>query len=236
MPLNKEPKILIIIPAFNEGETIKSLLNELKIKYPNPSCLIINDASTDNTEKVVKSSGLPIITLPYNLGIGGAVQTGYQIALSENYDAAVQLDGDGQHDPASLNAVLKPILSGELDLCIGSRFLNPLNSFKSTFLRRVGIKFFSFLLSSLAKNPVSDPTSGYRAVSKLLIAKFADYYPTDFPEPEAIQIAKRYNARIGEVPVKMKKRAGGISSIRAWKSFYYMIKVTIAIFIDTLKK
>ncbi len=228
-------KALIIIPAYNESAVIGRLIKEVKTMYPHYPILIVNDGSQDQTTREAETAGAIVINHPYNLGIGGAVQTGFKVAKEENYDAVIQIDGDAQHDPIYLEHVLKPILSGELDLCIGSRFLKN-SDFKSTFLRRIGIRFFAILLGALTGIHVTDPTSGYRATSKKLIAQFATYYPIDFPEPEAIHIAKRLGARIGEVPVSMRKRLGGISSIRYLRTFYYMIKVTLAILIDTLKK
>lgn len=231
------PKILIIIPALNEGTSIGRLLDEIKSAFPQADRIVINDGSQDNTEEEAHRSETSVVSLPYNLGIGGAVQTGFQIAWEQGYDVAVQLDGDGQHDPAYLNAIIEPILKGELDLCIGSRFLDKdAKSFRSTPVRRLGILFFCRLLSLLTGLPLTDPTSGFRAAGKKAIEIFAAYYPVDFPEPEAIQIAKRRGARIGEVPVRMRERQGGHSSIRYLKTFYYMVKVTLAILIDTLKK
>jgi hypothetical protein len=232
-----DPKILIIIPAFNESESIGKLIREVRSSVPQADLVVINDCSQDNTEAEALKAGALVASLPYNLGIGGAVQTGYQIAFEGHYDVAVQLDGDGQHDPAYLKPLLEPVLKGELDFCIGSRFLDKdAASFRSTPVRRFGILFFCGLLGVLTGLPLTDPTSGFRAVGRELIEKFAAYYPVDFPEPEAIQIAKRYGARIGEVPVCMRERQGGRSSIRYFQTLYYMIKVTLAILIDTLKQ
>lgn len=231
------PKILIIIPAFNEGSSIGRLLTEIASVFPQADRLVINDGSRDNTEEEALKTGSRVATLPCNLGIGGAVQTGYQIAFEQHYDIAVQLDGDGQHDPAYLQAILEPVINGKLDFCIGSRFLDKNEtSFRSTPARRLGILFFCGLLGTLTGLPLTDPTSGFRAVGRKLIEKFAAYYPVDFPEPEAIQIAKRHGAKIGEVPVCMRERQGGRSSIRYFKTLFYMAKVTLAILIDTLKK
>ncbi len=228
-------KILIIIPAYNEERSVGTLIRELRDRGVTSSIVVVNDGSRDRTAQVAEDAGALVVTNPYNLGIGGTMQAGFQIAREQNFDVAVQLDGDSQHDPASLGDLLEPVLADRLDMVIGSRFLAEQSSFKSTAARRAGIRFFALLLSVFTGIPLTDPTSGYRAIGKKLIGKFAEYYPSDFPEPEAIQIAKRYGARIGEVPVKMRKRLGGISSIGSWKSVYYMIKVTLAIFIDMLK-
>ena len=235
MTPNSQKKILIIVPAFNEEQIIGKTVADIKALYPNYSILVINDGSIDGTALQAEAAGAKVVSHPYNMGIGGAVQTGFQYAQKEEFDIAVQMDGDGQHDPHCLPAVVTPVLENRLDLCIGSRFLIQDENFKSTPLRRLGIRFFTYLLGFLTKSPVTDPTSGYRAVSRNLFAKFASYYPIDFPEPEAIQIAHRHRARIGEVPAKMRPRSTGLSSIRYIKTFYYMIKVTLAILIDTLK-
>jgi glycosyltransferase involved in cell wall biosynthesis len=231
------PKILIIIPAFNEAGTIARLLEEIQTAFPQADKIVINDGSHDLTEENAFKAGALVATLPFNLGIGGAVQTGFQVACDGNYDIAIQVDGDGQHDPAYIRDLVKPLLEGELDLCIGSRFLeNPPGAFQSTFFRRTGIRFFCRLLELLTGLYLTDPTSGFRATGKKLIKVFADFYPIDFPEPEAIKIAKRHSAKIGEVPVQMRERRGGHSSIRYLATIYYMIKVTFALLIDLLKK
>jgi len=229
-------KILIMIPAYNEGSLIRRLIKEIKSLYPNYSILVVNDGSADNTRQQAEQSGAMVITLPYNLGIGGAVQTGYKFAEAHDFDISVQMDGDAQHDPAFLPHVLAPVISGKADLCIGSRFLGSNAGFQSTFLRRLGIRFFSILLGFLTGQRLTDPTSGFRATNRKLIKHFAREYPVDFPEPEAIQLAKRLKARITEVPVKMRKRLGGTSSIRYFSSAYYMFKVTLAILIDAMRK
>ena len=232
-----EPKILIIIPAFNESGSIAKLIQRIRVSIPRADLVVINDGSSDNTEEIALKAGAPVASLPCNLGIGGSVQTGYQIAFENGYDVAVQIDGDGQHDPSYVTALIQPILEDRLDLCIGSRFLNPNSeSFRSTFLRRFGILFFCRLLGLLTGLHVTDPTSGFRATGKTLIRAFALYYPVDFPEPEAIKIAQRHSARVGEIPVLMHERQGGRSSIRYFATRYYMIKVTLAILIDMLKK
>ncbi len=229
-------KVLIIIPAYNEEKSLPRLLAELK-RLPQPlDLLVINDGSRDRTAEAALAAGAWVVNLPCNLGIGGAMQTGFKYAWREGYDIAAQVDGDGQHNPEDLLKVLEPLLRGDLDLAIGSRFISTQDGFRSTFTRRIGIQFFSALLRFLTGLPVTDPTSGFRAVARPLIARFAEYYPVDFPEPEAIMMAHRYGARIGEVPVTMRTRLGGISSIRYWKTVYYMLKVTLAILIDRLKK
>ena len=231
------PKILIITPAFNETGSIQKLIKEIRSSIPQADLVIINDGSGDDTEEKALKAGAVVASLPFNLGIGGAVQTGYQIAAEEDYDVAVQIDGDGQHDPVYTAQLIQPILEGTLDLCIGSRFLDETSeAYRSTWARRFGIRFFCRLLGLLTGLQLTDPTSGFRAAGRKLIRAFAAYYPVDFPEPEAVKIAKRQGARIGEIPVRMRERQGGQSSIRYLATLYYMAKVTLAILIDTLKK
>jgi len=232
----EKKKVLIAIPAYNEGKSIRHIVREINRLHPDFTIAVINDGSSDNTASEAAAAGAIVISHPFNLGIGGAVQTGYKFAGQNGFDVMVQMDGDGQHDPQSLSAVLNPVLADELDLAVGSRFLDHRSGFKSTFSRRIGIRFFSLLLGSLTEARLTDPTSGFRATGKSLIHRFAVYYPIDFPEPEAIIIAKRYHARIGEVPVHMRSRTEGQSSIRHLKTIYYMLKVTAAILIDSLKR
>ncbi|WP_088834217.1 glycosyltransferase family 2 protein [Paenibacillus tyrfis] len=234
-------KILIIIPAYNESENIGNLLDEIvsiEKLYPNETkldILVINDCSKDNTSDICNVKNAKVIDLPCNLGIGGAVQTGYKYAFKNDYDFAVQVDGDGQHNPSYIKDVIKPLMLNDADLVIGSRYLKK-EGFQSTFLRRVGIRYFSNLIKVLVRQTITDPTSGFRACNKKVIKLFAHQYPVDYPEPESIVYLSRIGLRIIEVPVIMKSRHGGESSIKSFRSIYYMIKVSIAIFIDTLRK
>jgi len=229
-------KIIVVVPAYNEERSIAKTLRDIKNCWPDIDVLVINDGSLDHTSEEARKQCPHVIDLPYNLGIGGAIQCGFKYAWEAGYDIAVQIDGDGQHDPKYIEDILIPVVSEECDLCIGSRFLNYQSGFKSTFARRLGINFFSGLISFLTKTRITDPTSGFRAYNRKIIQIFIEDYPIDFPEPEAVVIAKRYNARIKEVPARMRKRIGGISSIRYFKTLYYMIKVTSAILIDLIKK
>ena len=229
------PKILVIIPAFNEERSIRHVVRSIRSLHPEVSILVVNDGSSDATLKEARAEGARVVSLPYNLGIGGAVQTGFKVAQREGFDIAVQIDGDAQHDPAYLKTLLAPVIAGELDMCIGSRFLSD-SAFKSTFLRRAGIALFSKLLEALIHVKLTDPTSGFRALNRKLIQEFSQSYPIDFPEPEAIKLAQRFGAKVGEVPVNMQKRLGGQSSIRYGATAYYMLKVTLAILIDTLRR
>ncbi len=235
MPLNP-PKILIIIPAFNEEGNVGRTIREIISFNASLSVVVVNDGSKDKTAHEASQAGAMVLSLPFNLGIGGAVQTGFKFALLKDYDIVVQVDGDGQHDISYLNKLMEPILSGQADMTIGSRFLPPYVGYRSSFVRRIGINFFAHLLSFLTMSRVTDPTSGFRAFNRKMIQIFARYYPQDFPEPEAIAVARRYKARVMEVPVQMRKRICGNSSIRYLKTLYYMIKVTLAILLDYLKR
>lgn len=234
-------KILLIIPAYNEEENIGNLINEIdkaRNQYFSEvqlDILVINDCSKDNTSKICRLKNATVIDLPCNLGIGGAVQTGYMFAYRNGYDYAVQVDGDGQHDPSYIKNIIEPLMSQEADLVIGSRYLKK-EGFQSTYLRRIGIRYFSLLIDILVKQKITDPTSGFRACNNKVIKLFSYQYPVDYPEPESIVYLSRIGLNIREVPVIMKERHGGQSSIKSFKSVYYMIKVSLAIFIDTLRK
>nr|WP_216667685.1 glycosyltransferase family 2 protein [Saccharibacillus deserti] len=224
---------MLIIPAFNEGESIGPLL--IALREQGLSALVVNDGSTDDTAEVCAAAGADIVSLPCNLGIGGAVQTGYKYACTHGYDIAIQFDGDGQHRAEFIPALIAPLLSGEADVAIGSRYIEK-EGFQSTFLRRAGIRYFSRLIHMISGQTVTDPTSGFRAVNRKIMAMFAAQYPTDYPEPESIVHVLRLGGRIVEVPVLMSERAGGRSSIRSLRSVYYMIKVSMAILIDALRR
>lgn len=226
-------KVLVIIPAYNEEDNIRSLLSELK-SLNTVDIVVINDHSKDKTSFICHNEKVNVIDLPCNLGIGGAVQTGYIYAHNNAYDVAIQVDGDGQHDPKFIPELLQPIETGEADLVIGSRYINKIG-FQSTWLRRVGINYFSLLIRALMRQRITDPTSGFRACNRILIEMFAANYPTDYPEPESIVFVKRKGLKVKEVPVIMKERLGGVSSIRSLKSAHYMIKVTFAVVIDAVR-
>lgn len=221
-------KTLIIIPAYNEQDSIKNVVDNLIVNYPAYDYVIINDCSTDRTAAICAENGYNVLHLPCNLGIGGGVQTGYKYALENGYDIAVQMDGDGQHDPAFLDELTRMLKSGEADVCIGSRFITK-EGFQSSGMRRLGISFLSALIRLCCGAKVKDVTSGYRAVNRKLIEEYAQNYADDYPEPEAIVDAKLCGARIVEVPVVMKSREGGESSISPIRSVYYMIKVSLAV-------
>lgn len=227
--MQQKNKVLLIIPAYNESKNICSLVQEVKIKCPECDYVIVNDGSNDATRELCEKQNYNFLDLPINLGIGGAVQAGYQYALRNGYEIAVQVDGDGQHDVTYLG-VLEPIIKGDADVVIGSRFIEK-EGFQSSSARRFGIKVLSTLIWCCTGKKIFDVTSGFRAVNQRGIEIYADNYPSDFPEPEAIVSAVMHRARIQEVPVVMKERQNGVSSIHAWKSVYYMIKVSLAIIV-----
>lgn len=221
-------KILVIIPAYNEEESILKVITKLNQDMEQVDYVVVNDCSTDATIERLQESEASYLNLPVNLGIGGGVQTGYKYALLNDYDIAIQIDGDGQHDTNYLQDVIQPIIDGEKDIVIGSRFLKK-EGFQSSGMRRVGITFLSGLIQLCSGIKIYDVTSGFRAVNREYIRLYASDYPVDYPEPEAIVMAALDGARIGEVPVIMKERVSGKSSISALKSVYYMIKVSLAV-------
>ncbi len=231
-------KTLLIIPAYNEEENILNTCNKIKELNNNEiDFIVINDGSKDNTLKILKENNLNHISLINNLGIGGAVQTGYKYAYENGYDIAIQFDGDGQHDVNYIPNICKPIIEGQANMVIGTRYLDKNSSkFQSTFMRRFGSNVISLFIKICTKKKITDPTSGFRAVDKKIIEEFAKEYPTEYPEPESTvcMICKGYN--VTEVPVSMNERQGGTSSIRFWKSADYMIKVVLAIIIDSMRK
>lgn len=226
-------KVLVIIPAYNEEKSIENVVREVKMQ--NVDYLVINDCSKDKTLSILKEKELNHLDLRINLGIGGGVQAGYKYAYENNYDVAIQLDGDGQHDPIYIKNMVEPIANGRANMVIGSRFIKK-EGFQSSFFRRLGINWLSGLIKLLTGKKIYDVTSGYRAVDRKLIEVFKNDYAQDYPEPEAIIKALKVGGVIEEMPMEMKERQGGESSIRAFKSVYYMLKVTIALIICRIKE
>lgn len=226
-------RVLLIIPAYNEAKNIEKVIDEIVGDFPQYDYVIINDGSKDDTEEVCLRMGYHIINLPINLGIGGAVQTGYRYAWKHGYDIVVQIDGDGQHDVAYVKDVIRPLLREEADVVIGSRFLIG-EGFQSSVPRRIGIRLLSTLIWLCTGQKIKDVTSGFRAVNRRFIFIYSQDYPYDYPEPEAIITGVMYRGRIREVPVVMRERENGTSSISFRKSVYYMIKVTLAILVKRI--
>ncbi len=229
-------KKLIIIPAFNEEKTIAGVLEEVQAHCPDFDILVVNDGSTDKTSDIARRfSGVRVIDLAVNLGIGGAVQTGFLYARGKAYEAAVQVDADGQHKPAEVAKLLRPIDRGEADVVIGSRFLEK-GRYKARLGRKLGIWLLSLTNRLLLGQKITDSTSGFRAYNKRAIELLSRDYPDDYPEPEAIFLLRRNALTVREVPTEMAGRKGGKSSISLPESVYYMVKVFLAIFVLMLRK
>jgi glycosyltransferase involved in cell wall biosynthesis len=226
---------MAIVPALNEGQTIASVVAEIRAVDPGLEILVIDDGSTDDTLAEARRAGALVARLPYNVGIGGAVQTGYQYARDHGFQVAVQVDGDGQHDPADLAQLLEPISADRADMVVGSRFLEA-GEYRPSFARKLGIRLLARVVSLLVRQRMTDPTSGFRAVNRRGIVLFAAEYPHDYPEAEANVVAYRRRLRVVEVPVAMRERAAGRSSINAPSSLYYMVKVTLALFITLFRR
>lgn len=234
-------KILLIIPAYNEEKSILNVVNkiynynkEINTKY---DVVVINDGSSDNTEKILCENNINHIKLISNLGIGGAVQTGYKYALESDYDIAVQFDGDGQHDIRYVRDIIKPIIDNDANMVIGSRFIDKSTSkFKSSKARQIGIKMISFFIKLVTSKKIYDTTSGFRAVDKELIKKFSNSYPVEYPEPVSTTEILKKGYKVEEVAVSMNERETGISSIRMWKNCYYMINVILYILVIGIRR
>ncbi len=225
-------KVLVIIPAYNEEAIILKTVKNLKETNKDIDYVIINDGSTDNTKEVCLKNNLNMIDLPINLGIGGAVQTGYKYAFYNNYDIAIQFDGDNQHNPKYISNLVAEINKGN-NLVIGSRYVKELSEFKSSRVRQMGIKFLSSLIKIVTGKKIYDVTSGYRACDKELIKLFANNYPTDYPEPDSTTKVLKLGYKVSEIPVEMNEREKGKSSIGFIDSIYYMIKVSLCILMQS---
>ncbi|MGO0123381.1 glycosyltransferase family 2 protein [Desulfothermobacter acidiphilus] len=226
--------ILVIIPAYNEEATVAAVVHEVRQALPEASALVVDDGSTDATGERALAAGARVLRLPFNVGVGGAVQAGYLYAWRKGFQVAVQVDGDGQHQATEIAGLIAPILSGEADLVVGSRFLHG-DSYRSTPARQMGIALLRSLLSRLACQRFTDPTSGFRAVGRELIRFFARNYAYEYPEAESLLLARRQRFRIKEVPVAMRPRQGGTSSLRGWRSLYFMLKVFLALGVIMLR-
>ncbi len=228
-------KKIAIIPAYNEKDSIVKTVTDIIENAPDFDYVIINDCSKDNTMDICLYNGFNVLNLPINLGIGGAVQTGYLYAYRNGYDIAVQFDGDGQHDAKYLETMAEALINNQADMIIGSRFIEK-EGFQSSKLRRFGISYFTWLIKLLTGTLITDPTSGMRMCNKKTIEMFANEYPRDYPEPESTVRLLRHKRKVLEIPVVMKPREEGVSSISSMKnSVYYMIKVTLAIIIERIR-
>jgi glycosyltransferase involved in cell wall biosynthesis len=227
-------RVLIIVPAFNEAQSLPGLIRALHAEYPGCDVVVIDDGSTDGTREAVASLAR-VVSLPCNLGIGGAVQTGLQIALREGYDLAVQVDGDGQHPPQEIAKLIAALRKLSCDMVVGTRFRG-VGGFQSTAARRIGIRFFASIVSGICGTEITDATSGFRAMNRRAIQLLARRYSEDYPEVEALVVAHLAGLRIAEIPVRMSERSAGRSSIGSLKSLIYMVKVPLAIFMNLLRR
>ena len=235
-PRLRELRRVAIVPALNEEHTIGRVIDELRAFDPGLDVVVIDDGSLDTTSQVARAKGARVLRLPFNLGIGGAVQTGFRYAFEHDYDLAVRVDGDGQHDPSQLGRVLEPVLRGDADIAVGSRFAaEGVAGYRSSRSRRIGIRLLAWVVSRIVGERVTDTTSGFQAVNRRGIALFARDYPHDYPEVEATVMVFRHRLRLLEVPVEMRERGGGRSSITALRSVYYMVKVLLAIFVGLFR-
>jgi len=225
---------LAIIPAYNEEFNIEAVINDLRNQRPDFDILVIDDGSLDRTSFLARKMGAVVVSLPFNQGIGAAVQTGYKYAMENGYSIAIQFDGDGQHRADQISFIERPVLEGRADLVTGSRFLETSN-YQAGLARMLGSRVLSYVISMLLGQRVTDPTSGFRAAGKAAIEFFSIIYPDDYPEPESIVLLHKAGLRFEEVPVLMQERLGGSSSITPVKAMYYMIKVLLAIMIDMIK-
>ena len=226
---------LALVPAYNESATVSGVVDALRAAEPRFDVLVVDDGSTDDTAAIAEGAGARVLKLPFNLGIGGSVQAGFQYALDNDYDYMVQVDGDGQHRPDEIQKLLATMDDDPgVDIVCGSRFLTD-QGYPAPISRRTGIHIFSFILSRIVGQRVSDPTSGFRLYNRRGIALFARDYPHDYPEVEAVLMLHFHRLRMREVPVRMMERGGGVSSISSGKSAYYMVKVLLAIFIGLVR-
>lgn len=228
-------RILVIMPAYNEAESIEKVILDVKKELPDADILVVNDGSMDATSLIARRCGAAVADIPFNMGIGAAMQTGYRYAAAMDYGIAVQVDADGQHPPDQINFLISPVMQGKADVVIGSRFLGR-GKYHPSFARNIGIKIFGTLISAIIRQRLTDTTSGFRAANQRAIRFFAQNYSDDYPEVEAIVLLHKAGFHIMEVPVNMESRAGGKSSITPLQAIYYMIKVLLAVFIDILKK
>ncbi len=227
-------QLLIIIPAFNEEAAISKVIEEVRGVLPNPQIVVIDDCSLDGTRALATAAGAEVLPMPHHLGLGGCVQAGYRLAFELGYDYVIRLDGDGQHDPAYIPAILKVLKTSDCDMVIGSRFLNG-GGAHTNWRRAIGIQLFRFVLRPILGKPVRDPTSGYVGVKRSALAVFSRSFPLEYPEIEALVVLQRKRFKFQEVPCIMRPRQGGRSSITPLKSLYYIVHVLLGVFVNVLR-
>jgi glycosyltransferase involved in cell wall biosynthesis len=226
---------IAIVPAYNEEQNIARVVEELHVFDPGIDVVVVSDGSVDRTAENAEAAGARVLRLPYNLGIGGAVQTGFKYAWEQGYDLAVRCDGDGQHVPGELPKVIRPVAEEEADIAVGSRFVSS-DGYRSSASRRVGIRLLATVVSAIARQRVTDTTSGFQALNRRALELFAQDYPHDYPEVEGMVMTIKYKLRLVEVPVQMREREHGRSSITAFRSVYYMAKVLTALFVGLFRR
>lgn len=229
------PRRIAVVPAYNEERNIARVVQELKEYDAGLDIVVVSDGSVDRTGDVARKAGAKVLQLPFNLGIGGAVQTGFRYAWENGYELAVRCDGDGQHIPAELPKVIAPVVTGDADIAIGSRFVVN-GGYQSSATRRIGIRLLALVVSVIARQRVTDATSGFQALNRRALELFAADYPHDYPEVEGMVMTIRHHLRLVEVPVEMREREHGRSSITALRSIYYMVKVLIALFVGLFRR
>jgi len=229
-------RIVAVVPAYNEVEAIGRVVDEIRAADPRLDVVVVDDASPDDTARVARAHGATVLSLPFNVGIGGAVQTGFRYALAHGYDLAVRLDGDGQHDAREIPKLLEPVERGDADFVIGSRFVEARGSYRPPFARRMGIRLFARVVSVLGGQRVTDTTSGFVALDRIGIDLFAREYPHDYPEVEATLVALKSGLRLAHVQVETRERESGASSITFVRSVYYIVKVMLALLVSSLRR
>jgi hypothetical protein len=232
-------KVAIIIPAYNEEVSIKKVIDDIKTVSIGHDfvldIIVVNDCSIDKTAEIISKEDCIAIHLPMNLGIGGAMQTGFKYAYEHKYDYAIQVDGDGQHPAFEISKLIEYIKENNVDVVIGSRFLSNKGGFRSTLIRRIGIYYFKFLINLLVGKNITDSTSGFRIINAKTLEIVSNYYPDEYPEPESIMMYIKNNLNIAEVPVDMLERQGGKSSIDTFSGIYYIVKVSLSIIFTLIK-